>query len=102
MWSRQLIVAKTSKGGLDCLDTCQHLPEGQFSITTNAPALSLAETCRREVGRAKLVEIFALESSECLGFSWILEKGRIWSINVNLWDLAWRLCDWMTTGVSID
>jgi len=46
-------------------------------------AFSLAEACKREVGRAELVEIF-----EYLEFFWILEKGRIWSINVNLWDFA--------------
>ena len=47
----------------------------------NAPALSLAETCRRKVGRAELVEIF-----ECLEFFWILVM--IWPIDANL-ESAW-------------
>jgi len=61
------------------------------------PALSLVEACKRKVRRAELVEIY-----ECLGFFWILEKGRIWSINVNLWDFTCRLCGWMIIGMSID
>jgi len=44
-----------------------------------------------------LVEIF-----ECLEFFWKLEKERIWSIIVNLWDFAWRLRGWMTASVSIN
>ena len=45
----------------------------------SALALSLAEACSKEVGTTELVELF-----KCLEFFWILAKGRIWPINVNL------------------
>ena len=47
----------------NCMDTCHHLYEGQFLTITDAPVLSLAGSCRREVERAKLVEIL-----KCLDF----------------------------------
>jgi len=53
------------------------------------PALSLAITWRREVGRAELVEIL-----KRLEFFLMLVKGIIWSINANLLDLVWRLYGW--------
>jgi len=88
--------AEASKRGLDYSDTCQHL--GEVNLTTiNAPTLSLARAYMREARRSKLVEI-----RECLEFFLILMKGRIWSINANLFDFSWRLCGWMTAGVLID
>ena len=70
--TEQLIIAETFKRKPSCLYMCHHLTEGEFFTTTYAFALSLSEACKREVWRAELVEIF-----ECVGFFWILEKGRI-------------------------
>ena len=58
------------------------------------PALSLAG---RKVGRAELEEIL-----KCLEFFLMFVKGRIWFINVNLLNFAWRSLDWMAVGTSID
>jgi len=49
---------------INYMDTWQHLNEGQFLTTIDAPALSLAGACRRKVERVELVEILkCLDSS---------------------------------------
>ena len=55
---------KAWKRELDCLNMCQHLGEGQFLITTDAPRFSLARVVGRKSGeRNWLISLNAFNSS---------------------------------------
>jgi len=90
----ELYDVEVSKEELDCSEMCQHLGEAQFLTTVDASYSFACWSRERKVKRVELVGIF-----KYLEFFLMLVKGRIWSIDANLLNFAWRLLGWMTTVV---